>query len=148
MNLKQLIKRVIDGQELTLHESNMLHSYSNKEINQTLNQLQGKIKTFLYMITFTLKHENIDPDEVENYIKAQAKRKALKIIQFQLVKELCKSGRAHFHALVQTTKCLKKDRFNYYIQQYGNIDISTSKTNDPQEIINYLSKQGTIEKII
>lgn len=107
----------------------------------------SRFKSYLYMVTFTIdkkKFKGID-DEVEAFIRRQATRKPLKITRFLLVKEYCKSGVAHWHALIKTIIPLKKDRFNYYISKFGRIDISKSKTNDEDEIINYMSKSGTIE---
>lgn len=105
-----------------------------------------KHRRYLYMVTFTIDPKKFagQEDEVEDYILSQNDRSALRIIQFELVKERCKSGQAHWHALIETEKCLKTDRFNYYKSKYGNIDISKSKTNDEEEIKNYIYKTGAV----
>lgn len=111
-----------------------------------LKNLEGK--THRYLVTFTLKNDDFDEDEVHKYIEKQLHRKPLKIVQAYLVKEYTKAGRAHWHSALETTKPLKKDRFQYYIKQYGLIDISKTKAQNIEEGINYTSKDSKAIKII
>ena len=127
--------------------TSLLGQFHKEFIAQT-EALASK-KDYIYMITFTLKPSYDGPDEeVELFIEAQAERKALNIKKFVYVKEKTKKGVSHWHALVVTDKCLKKDRFNYYIKKYGNIDISRNKAQTDQEILNYLSKSGTPKQLL
>lgn len=105
-------------------------------------------KRHVYMLTYTIDPNKYkeNADEIEEYINRQHTRTALKIEQYQVVKEFCKNGMPHWHALVVTTKPLKKDRFNYYISKYGNIDISKNKAQETAEILNYMTKSGEIQK--
>ena len=110
--------------------------------------LQGKL--YIYMLTFTIdpkKHPEITPeitDVIDDLIKSQASRTALKIKNYSYVKEFHKDGRPHWHALIVTYKALAKDRFNYYISKYGNIDISKNNSQQTDEIVNYMSKSAEI----
>lgn len=111
------------------------HAYSKYLSNK-------KQKHHIYMVTFTIKPGVKEEayDSAEDLVRATAKREALKIIRYEYVKEYTKAGIPHWHALVVTTKPLKKDRFNYYIKTFGSIDISKNKAQQTSEIVNYISK--------
>lgn len=115
-------------------------------------KIKGR-KEYVYMITFTIDPAKI-PDvskmknKIQDYIISQSERKALNLIRYEIVEEEHKDGRPHWHALAVSTKYLSKDRFNFYIKNFGNIDLSKSYSQQPQEIINYMSKSGLIKKII
>lgn len=107
------------------------------------------LKKYRYLITFTLdpkrnrdKTKEYLEEACEQYVTNQAWRDPLHIIYYAFVKEYTKSGQPHWHAVVITTKPLKKDRFNHYIKLYGNIDISKTKVTNIQESLNYISKEG------
>lgn len=139
---QQLLKHPEDP-ELALQFVALCHRTgvnTPKQINHLINKTIGK--KYLYMITFTLKEDMEDYDEIERYIIKQGSRKALKLTQWTVKREYTKQGRAHWHVLAESTKCLKKDRFNYYISKYGFIDISRSKTGESDEILNYITKEG------
>lgn len=108
-----------------------------------------KIKKYRYLITFTLRDsvKNESWDTVEQYIIKQATRSPLKIIQFYYVRELTKKGQAHWHVAIETTKPLSVDRFNYYKQLYGNIDLSRTKAQKLDECLDYMSKTNTVIKL-
>lgn len=136
---------------ITKYGSNEVHNSFKKYYKQ--KEIQNR--KYIYMLTFTVSetlHKKISEelaDEIEEYLRAIEKRKSvLKIIKFSLVREYHKNGRPHWHALIETLKCLKKDRFNYYIKKYGFIDISRNKAQTDTEIINYLHKSGTVIDII
>lgn len=105
----------------------------------------ANIKYYHYLVTFTLKPTipKSQWDSIEDYIKNQFKREPLKIHEAHITREYTKKLVAHWHVSVTTTKPLKKDRFNYYIQQYGNIDISKSKAQNLEEGLNYINKCST-----
>lgn len=106
-----------------------------------------KDKCYRYLLTFTLSPKlNIDEDPkdleeiVEAFIEDQSKRGALCITYFAYAKEYTKAGQAHWHVAIETSKCLKKNRFQYYTKTYGNLDISKTKGTSIQEALNYISK--------
>lgn len=105
-------------------------------------------KSHRYMITFTLKDDGYDDNEVKDYIIKQLKREPLQIHEAYLCHELTKKGRSHWHAAVTSSRTLKKDRFHYYIKKYGNIDISKTRAQNLEETKNYLSKDSMAIKII
>lgn len=110
---------------------------------------EAKLKRYIYLLTFTLDVKKCEQYELaEEYIKGQVKRSALKIKQFHYVKEFHKSGVPHFHVAIETLKPLKKDRFNYYIKKFGNLDISRTKAQTIQEALNYISKDNVPIKLI
>lgn len=123
----------------------MKHSTSLKPelMFKYINSLD--VKKYYYMITFTLKPGITTPSEsIEEYIKKQfTERPALGISEAHIVQELTKNGTPHWHVAVISTKHISKDRFNYYTQLYGNIDISKNHSQKISETLNYLSKSGT-----
>ena len=126
----------------TLLNEQLFMSFFKRRIRET------KQSRHIYMVTFTLRSDKKDcEDEAEALIRTQANRTALGILEFHLVKEFTKAGVAHWHACVVTTKPLKKDRFNYYRQKYGNIDIAKNKAQQTSEILNYMTKTGHIERL-
>lgn len=107
--------------------------------------LSRDIKKYYYLVTFTIKPEhNNKSDQIEDYIKQQfTNRPALGVLEAHIVKELTKSGISHWHVALITSKHLAKDRFQYYTQLWGNIDISKNHSQNLNDSINYLSKSGT-----
>lgn len=111
-----------------------------------------KSKRYIYMITYTIdpkKYPEVSDeliDEIEDYIKKQGQREALKVISYEYVREKHKNGRPHWHAVIETEKFLKKDRFNYY-KKYGNFDLSKTKAQTAQEALNYISKDNLPTKV-
>lgn len=114
-----------------------------KNLVKKINQ-QQQLKHYYYLITFTIKPEQQIPDQyqlIEDYIKKQFLRKPLQIIQSHITKEYTKSNIPHWHVAVETTKSLAKNRFNYYQQKFGNIDISKTLTNSIESSLNYINKE-------
>lgn len=116
-------------------------------------QKLNKENIYTYMLTFTTdpsKWPEISPEReamIEDLVRQQGLRTGLGIKKYSYVKERHANGRAHFHSLIQTTKPLKKDRFNHYITRYGNIDISKSKAQQDANVINYMSKENDIIEV-
>ncbi len=113
------------------------------------------IKSYRYLITFTIdpkKYENqeIPYDGIEEYIIKQfTSRKALKISKAYISKEGDGVEKhIHWHVNVESTKSLTKDRFNYYIKKYGNIDFSPTKSQNLESGINYISKDTLPRQIV
>lgn len=118
----------------------------NKLFRQRMKQRE--LKTYEYLVTFTVKPTITDSEAlIESYIIKQFKQKPKQVIEAHISKEYTKKGAPHWHVAVQTTKALKKDRFNYYIQKYGSIDISKSRLKSIQESINYINKDSQSFKI-
>lgn len=129
-------------------DDKLLHTFCSKDFLLYFKRRNNEGKTYRYLITFTLKNDTFEEDEVEKYIIKQLKRKPLQIIGAHINKEYTKKGRAHWHASIESIKSLKKDRFHYYIKKYGNIDISKTKAQNLEEGINYISKDSISKKII
>lgn len=113
-----------------------------------------KLKRYIYMVTYTVdpkKHPEMTDSleqEVQAFIESQGKRSALGVLRYEYVKEHHKDGRPHWHALVETSRPLKKDRFNYFVKKYGNVDIAKNKAQQNTEILNYISKVETPTRVI
>lgn len=129
-----------------------------KQISKIFKKLHAervKEKKY-YLLTFTLDlNMNIYVDnedeillQIPDDIYQILMRKSLKITKCHVVKELTKKGIAHWHASVETLKYLKKRDFQGFIKNYGFVDISKSKSNNYQEILQYISKESTPTKII
>ncbi len=101
-----------------------------------------KKRYYFYLITFTLKPSVRGEEIVEKYIYSQARRSALRIKEAHIVKERTKKGVAHWHMSVQSDKFIAKNRFNYYVQNYGSIDISKTKCQSISESLNYINKDN------
>lgn len=102
----------------------------------------NKLKHY-YIVTFTLAKDHQNYDGIEEFIKSDIKRSALKISKAVLSREYTKNGRAHWHAVVQTTRYLKKELFKYYIKTFGFIDITKKKERDFSSMLDYISKEST-----
>lgn len=126
----------------TLYHPTLFMSYFKRRMRESQTQRH------IYMVTFTLRPDKVDAeDHAQELIEAQAQRTALKILEFHLVKERTKNGIAHWHACIVTSTPLKKDRFNYYVQKFGNIDIAKNKAQQTSEILNYMTKTGEINRL-
>lgn len=143
-----------DQQRLHLSEDQIKY-FSNenflKRLKDKINGSQKKLYT--YLITFTLdlnKNDLSDKliSDVTKYIKDQAKRAVLKILYYAFNQEVTKAGTAHWHAVVVTEKSLSKNRFQYYTQKYGYIDISRTKVTTHHEALNYISKDSSPEVLL
>ncbi|AXH78885.1 MAG: Rep catalytic domain protein [Circular genetic element sp.] len=125
-----------------------LKYFINEDFCKMLKRrLTDTSKKYRYLLTFTINpsfNTDVDKEDLEfiinEFVEAQASRSALGIKYFAYSKEYTKAGQAHWHCAIETSKCLKKDRFNYYIKTYGNIDLSKTKGTTIQEALNYISK--------
>lgn len=132
-------KRFITALAQNNYQFNMLFRQKIKESKKT---------QYYYQIVFTLKDGvNDSEDVIEDYIKKQFRRKPLQVVKAYICKEYQKNGKAHWHVAVQTTKFLKKDRFNYYIRKYGMINITKSKHKTLDNSLNYMAKDGLYHQI-
>lgn len=153
--LQVLIQKIIDGKDFTLREATELHSYPKKQIYRMMDKLNGKVKLYYYMLTFTLDPKKNDfsddfYDTVEEYICKQMKRTPLRVTEAHVVREGSDEDQkhTHWHASVITEKPLKKDRFSYYQKLYGNIDVSKSQIKSNNEHLDYMSKQSTPKRVV
>lgn len=115
-----------------------------KVLQRTMKEQEKK--KYYYLITFTLK-PGADPDKAEAYIRRVPERSPLQVTRCDLVKEYTKKGVAHWHMSVITTKALKKDRFSYYAQKFGTLDISKNKAQQYDEMLEYMTKDEIIESL-
>lgn len=121
--------------------------YGNKK---AFNELWAKhnkvVKTYNYMVTFTLDPAKVpDPnlEDIETYIKSQFFRVPLKVLRASIILE--GDGietHYHWHVAVETAKSLAKDRFHYYDKKYGWVDIRPSKVSNFDDALNYMSKDN------
>lgn len=104
-------------------------------------------KRYLYMLTLTIdpaKHPDDTPEllqQVETYIQTQSTRKALHITKFAYSRETTKSGRAHWHVLLESSSFRQKDEFKTYVKKFGFIHFSKNHSETPKSIIDYISKE-------
>lgn len=121
----------------------MLDARNRKNFWTFLDTRDKAKDTYKYLVTFTLKPDAVeDADKAELYIHSQADREMLKICAMSYVKELTKAGVPHFHAVIETSKPLKRNRFQYYEKLFGHVDISRTKGQTTQEALNYISKEN------
>ncbi len=113
--------------------------------------LMDKIKLrYFYLITFTLK-PGVPEDSyklINKYIINRLQRSALSIEKADIVQEFTKKGVAHWHASVVSKKYISKDRFKYYENKYGFVDISKNHSQDYNTMYNYISKVNKPVKIV
>lgn len=120
-----------------------------KVMNDIIIQNTKVTKRYFYMVTFTLKPECIPyADEIEDYIRKQfTKRPALQINTAHIARELTKAGVPHWHVQVETSIPLCKDRFDYYSSRYGQVDVSKTRSQNPQKTLEYMSKSTHVEHL-
>jgi len=116
------------------------------------------VKYYYYLVTFTLKEELHRPDlnyrsnhfdPIENYIQKQfTDRPSLGTKEAYVVREATKKGTPHWHVSVKTDRPLKKDRFHYFTQKYGQIDISKNKAQNLEDGKNYIAESDTPEELV
>lgn len=113
----------------------------HKEIKRQVNN--NSKTNYFYLITFTVRECVTTKEEVlQQYIESQFKRRALRIIQADIVKEYTKKGKVHWHVSVISEKRLLKKHFNYYTKKYGFVDISKTKIQTNEESLNYINKEN------
>lgn len=106
-------------------------------------------KHYYYLITFSKSPEcSKEDDELELFIISQAKRPALHIVDASYTKEYTKNGVAHWHLSVKSSKYIAKNRFNYYVKNFGFVDVSSSTVNSRDESLNYINKDSVSTDII
>lgn len=141
------------------HRSYMIsHGHEILEaFKKYLNDNDNLSKRYRYLITFTVntKLNTLPYSEVKKYIVKQLNRKPLKIVRAYIVEEGFENPdkskgqkHKHYHVAIESTKFIKKNRFNYYIKKIGNIDVSKTKLDSLEEAINYISKDSTPEIVL
>ncbi len=121
----------------------------HKAIIKYCNIKDKKDKRYYYLITFTLSDENkdVDPTKVYKYIKTRLKAEGLKVVKAHLVQELTQQGRPHWHASVKSSKYISKDRFKYYVNKFGFVDINKNHSQNYETMYKYITKSNTAEQI-
>ncbi len=112
---------------------------------------EDKVKQrYYYLITFTLNDDNkdIDPNIVSKYIISRLASSALQIEKAHLVQELTEQGRPHWHASVLAKKYISKDRFKYYVNKFGFVDISKNHSQNYETMLKYINKSNVSRQII
>lgn len=131
-------------------DSRVTAYHSRQEHREMMTLVSGIVKHYRYLITFTKDKKKKLPENqiIEKYIEKQIKRKPLKVVCAYIVREGDDiSTHVHWHVVCETLKPLKKDRFNYYIKKFGNIDISRTKAQNIEEGINYITKENEPREI-
>ncbi len=150
--MQDYVTRFINGDHQVyvdyVSKSSSLMREFHSEIQKQVNE--NTIKSYYYMITFTLKNDCSKEEEltIQDYILSQMERPALKIVKAFYVKEKTKQGRAHWHVAVQTKRFLCRNRFNYYCKKYGHIQVSKNHCQTLQEMMNYINKDQQSIQII
>ncbi len=121
--------------------------------NEIKKQLAFKDKLkqrYFYLITFTLNDENkdSDPKVIEKYIISRLQGSALQIEKAHLVQELTQQGRPHWHASIIAKKYISKDRFKYYVNKFGYIDISKNHSQNYDTMLKYITKSNIVKNIV
>jgi len=113
-----------------------------KVMNEIIIRNTKKTKSYFYLVTFTLKPECVaQADYIEEYIEKQfTKRPALHVVTAHIARELTAAGVPHWHVQVETSIPLCKDRFDYYCALYGHVDVSKTRSQNPQNTLEYISK--------
>lgn len=106
-------------------------------------------KEYHYMVTFNLKPEVVSQaDSIDEYVRKQfTSRPALQVKEANIARELTKAGVDHWHVQVTTYLPLCKDRFDYYIAKYGFVEVSKTRSQNPQNTLQYLSKSTNIDHL-
>lgn len=146
--MEEIVKRFINGEHqvfLSL-ESSLDRKNFHEEIQKQLKDRDTK--SYYYLITFTLKEKPKDEEVIQKYIISQMGRPALHIVKAHYVKEYTKKGIPHWHFAVKSKRHICKNRFNYYVQKFGNIDISKNHCQTLNEMMNYINKESLSIQII
>lgn len=105
-------------------------------------------KRYIYLLTITVdpnKHPSDSPELIEQIEKdiqgTPTRSKALNIIKWAWVREYTEKGRAHWHVCVESTGPLQKYKFGLFEKKYGHIDFSRNKSQNPQTVLDYISKE-------
>jgi len=157
--MEHIVKRflleedILEKQTIYLNEiyKENLHKEFDLEIKRILNLRDHKNKRYYYLITFTIKdYDKIDVMDsiIEKYIISRLRRTALQVEKAHIVKELTQNKVPHWHAAVKSKKYISKDRFKYYIKQYGNIDISKNHSQNYKTMLKYITKSNIAKQII
>lgn len=121
------------------------YTRSKRAFKTAYELVHGSGRGYRYLITFTQdpkKSGHKSTKALYDYIFKQFKREPLGVKQAWIVQEgNAKDKHIHWHVAVETTKALKKDRFNYYMKKYGNIDISKTNANTLEHALEYISKE-------
>ncbi len=149
-------------QFLELSESDRTDYYVTKVINKCLmkefhknfikycNIKDKQNKRYYYLITFTLSddHKDYDPKVVNKYIISRLAGSGLQVEKAHLVQELTEQGRPHWHASVIAKKYISQDRFKYYVNKFGIVDISKNHSQNYDTMLKYISKSNIPKQII
>lgn len=104
-------------------------------------KLDEQNRRYIYLVTFTKKSNDLPDDEIERYITKLFKKGY--IIEAHLSKELTKKNVSHWHVVVVSRKFLcKKPLFQHYINKYGMVDISKTRSKTLKNGLTYINKDN------
>ncbi len=127
-----------------------LHREFHNAMKKYCAQMDSIKKRYYYLITFTLKPD-IEEDRykyIYKYIISRLQRTALQVEKAHIVEELTKKGIPHWHCSVVSKKYISKDRFKYYANKFGFVDISKNHSQNYKTMMDYISKEVIPIKIV
>lgn len=114
------------------------------EIVRQLKMLDKEDKIYCYLITFTLREDHIKAKYklIKSKVIQYFQGSALEVIDADIVTELTKSGREHYHVSVSSKKFIIKKTFKNYEKKYGFVDIDKSYCRSREHSMIYINKIG------
>jgi hypothetical protein len=110
---------------------------------------------YYYMLTLSVdpkKHPEDTPQFlalVEDRISNMHTRMSARgIVGLVYVREYTQAGRAHWHVAVRSEAPMESRHFSWYRKHVGNYTFSRNRTQNPQTMIDYLSKDEEIVTIL
>lgn len=153
MSTMDLVQLIISG-EPGLREERTMELISLVGVSHAVSLIREHAislrptRRYIYMLTLTLDPSRHPADteellsEIERKIEEiPSRRRALSIVKWAYAREHTAQGRAHWHICVESTHSLEKDNFKYFAQKYGNIDFSRNRAQNPETVLNYISKE-------
>lgn len=116
---------------IVMHDAPSLPLYVDRMAGYS-KWLKSHNKSYVYLVTFTLKKEIWDkPDQIQKARELAMNiqsRAGLNIHKCEVREEKTKNGVPHWHASVLSRDPIYSNRFKYYVQHYGNVDVSKTKS--------------------
>lgn len=137
--------------DLSDKEKYELYVDSHKDLRRIFTEhakwLEKKNKKYWYMVTFTIspKLSQAGIRRARSIVeRLHLRQESLNLVYLAYVEEKCKSGKPHWHVAMCATTCIKKNRFNSYIDKYGFVDVRKQRKKDicETEMLRYMSKEN------
>jgi hypothetical protein len=114
-----------------------------------------RISSYYYMLTITIDPDKHPQDTPELYSLVEDRITQLptrltsrKIVGLVYVREYTKAGRAHWHVAIRSETPTEARHFSWFRNHVGNIQFNRNRTNSPQNLIDYLSKDEEIVTVL